>query len=289
MIRPYAAVALLCCGTAALAAAPTDAALGNLAYRGIHGATVTLRDGRYEGARYVEGGLARPVVTLHPAPRLRIDLDGDGVEETVVVLTATSGGSGEFTYLAVVDSRGGKLENIATVGLGDRVMLKRLLARDARLVAEFVAAGPDDPSCCPTQVTESVYALKDNALVRDANRVLGSLSPADLAGSWRLLRIGSEDLPPAVLVTAEFTPGRVSGRGGCNRYFGSVSGSGADDLHIGALGSTRMACPGPADQVETRYFSALGSVSSIRFVLGRLALPYAERGSSGLLLYERLP
>jgi heat shock protein HslJ len=52
--------------------------------------------------------------------------------------------------------------------------------------------------------------------------------------------------------------GRVSGRGGCNRYFGTSTTAG-ELLSVGALGSTKMACaPALMDQ-ETRFFQALGS------------------------------
>jgi heat shock protein HslJ len=274
--------------TTATGAAPADAELGNLAYRGIHDQPVTLQDGRHEGAPYVAEGAARPIVRLHPAPRLQVDLDGDGDAEAVVLLSQTSGGSGEYTHLAVVARRDGGAQNLSTVNLGDRVMLKRLEAQDARIVAEIVTAGPNEPACCPTQKTENVYELQDGALTRVSSRVLGNLSPADLAGAWRLVQIGTQAIPEQVVVTAEFTPGRIAGRGGCNRYFGAIAGSGANDLRIGPLGATQMACSEPAGSTETRFLSAMGRVTGIRFMLGRLALLATESGTAEMLLFERL-
>jgi heat shock protein HslJ len=50
--------------------------------------------------------------------------------------------------------------------------------------------------------------------------------------------------------------GKVSGRGGCNRYFGTVEISG-DKLKFGAMGSTKMACPEALMDQEDRFLAAL--------------------------------
>jgi heat shock protein HslJ len=50
--------------------------------------------------------------------------------------------------------------------------------------------------------------------------------------------------------------GKVSGNGSCNRFFGTAKIDGAA-IHFGPLGSTRMACPGPAMEQETKYLNAL--------------------------------
>jgi putative lipoprotein len=64
--------------------------------------------------------------------------------------------------------------------------------------------------------------------------------------------------------TLDFAPdARVSGTGGCNRYFGTA-GFTPGALRFGKLGSTRMACPGPSMQDETRFFHALNAVRAAR-------------------------
>jgi hypothetical protein len=52
------------------------------------------------------------------------DLDGDGFEEAVVVLTYSSGGTGLVSFLAVVRRQDGALRNVATTALGDRVPVR---------------------------------------------------------------------------------------------------------------------------------------------------------------------
>lgn len=79
---------------------------------------------------------------------------------------------------------------------------------------------------------------------------------------WLLASYGDPDNPTPVLPDSEITAlfnaadGRVSGRSGCNNYFGSYTVDG-DALTIGPLGSTMMACPEPLMQQEQAYTAAL--------------------------------
>lgn len=56
-------------------------------------------------------------------------------------------------------------------------------------------------------------------------------------------------------VTLEFRDGRISGFGGCNRYFGSYSNN-QQQLHFSGIGITRMACPNGMD-IEKSLISSL--------------------------------
>jgi heat shock protein HslJ len=87
----------------------------------------------------------------------------------------------------------------------------------------------------------------------------GSPSPI---GSWRATGIGGEVISADVEVTATFgTDGRVSGKGGCNRYSGSFTVTGSA-IAVGPIMATRMACLGEGGRVEGRYLAALGAVTS---------------------------
>jgi heat shock protein HslJ len=81
-----------------------------------------------------------------------------------------------------------------------------------------------------------------------------------LAGTtWRAETIMGRPVIDASASTITFeADGRVSGRGGCNRYFGTSTVAG-EQLSFGAMGATKMACaPALMDQ-EARLFQALGS------------------------------
>ena len=67
------------------------------------------------------------------------------------------------------------------------------------------------------------------------------------------------------------TDGKVSGSGGCNRFFGSYSASGST-IRLGPLGSTKMACAEDLMNSETRFFEALQSATRYRIDGDRLRL-----------------
>ena len=94
----------------------------------------------------------------------------------------------------------------------------------------------------------------------------------DLRGTWIAEDIDGAGVIDNAQATLDFAPnGRVAGRGGCNRYSGSVTTSGASIL-MGELVSTKMACaPALMDQ-ETRYMAALQAVRSYRMEDSNLVL-----------------
>jgi heat shock protein HslJ len=106
----------------------------------------------------------------------------------------------------------------------------------------------------------------------------------ELAGTaWTLVAFETEDgvVPavPAAPATLEFSAeseqsGKVSGTGGCNRYFASFSRSG-DHLGIGQAGSTRMMCSPERMEQEDRYLQALQVVTWCELRDGELLLTYA--------------
>ena len=81
-----------------------------------------------------------------------------------------------------------------------------------------------------------------------------------LAGDWRVLAIGEESVQEATKPTLTFdAEGKVSGLGGCNRFFGSVE-FGEETLKFGPLGATRMACGETVDTQERKLLMALERV-----------------------------
>jgi len=147
------------------AAALTVDRLQQATYTGILDDPVTLVDGRYEGKPFVPGSATRPIVKLVPGVIATGDLNGDDIDEAVVVLAHSAGGSGVFMYLATVRDNGGKPENIATVRLGDRVKVLAVRIDDGRIVADLVQHGPNDPMCCPTSKVRRAWLLQDGELV----------------------------------------------------------------------------------------------------------------------------
>jgi heat shock protein HslJ len=87
-------------------------------------------------------------------------------------------------------------------------------------------------------------------------------------------------------VTLVFSNGRVSGHSACNRYFGSVvENGGPGEIALSQLGSTRMACPPEATELEDRYLQALQHVARFGFLNGKLVLTWQQDDSVNHMLF----
>ncbi len=63
------------------------------------------------------------------------------------------------------------------------------------------------------------------------------------------------------------TDGRVSGSGGCNRYFGAVKVNGSK-IHFDGIGVTKMMCAPDVMTQEGKFFDALNNAHSYSIGLG---------------------
>lgn len=113
-----------------------------------------------------------------------------------------------------------------------------------------------------------------------------------LEGRWQLANIGERPLPPVssggTPVTAEFAGGRLSGSGGCNRYTTSYQTTG-QQLQVGTIASTRMACSEPIMQQEFRYFTALQGAQSYSINPQGLQITYKTATETGVLRFVAAP
>jgi putative lipoprotein len=82
--------------------------------------------------------------------------------------------------------------------------------------------------------------------------------PRSVAGtSWRTETIMGHPVIDNSASTITFeAAGRVTGRGGCNRYFGTAAIE-DERLSFGPLGATKMACPPALMDQERRFFGVL--------------------------------
>ena len=90
------------------------------------------------------------------------ELNGQPI--AAVVLKTEPGGSGTFYDLAIAALVDGNPVNVATVSLGDRVIVNTLAIEGNEVVVDMVTHGPNDPMCCPTQEVIQRYALEDGKL-----------------------------------------------------------------------------------------------------------------------------
>ena len=145
--------------------------LRNISFQGVHGQTVKLKDGGYEGPTFDASGASRLGVELIEQLMVSGDMTGDGHAEAAVFLTASSGGSGVYNYLAIVTKNGSSYQNIATMNLGDRVQVRALRYAGGTLILDFITAGPEDAACCPSLKMRNTCLLYTSDAADDRPRV----------------------------------------------------------------------------------------------------------------------
>ena len=136
---------------------------------------VKLRAGQFD-TKAESSGFSRTIYRLKFAEdslwRSDGDLNGDGSRDAVVLLTEETGGSGFYTYLAVMLNFDGVPLNVATFFLGDRIMVHDLLIEEGEVEVRLTIQGAGDALCCATQTEQLRYALVDHQLVERGRRVL---------------------------------------------------------------------------------------------------------------------
>lgn len=142
--------------------------------------------------------------------------------------------------------------------------MKRTASRAVVLALAFVLAGCES-------------AVSDDSAHDDAR-----LTQQD----WVAQSIAGKPVVQVGRVTLSFAEGRVSGRGGCNHYSGTVEyGKGA--IKIGPLISTKMACvEGGLMQQESAYLSTLQGAERYDATAGG-KLTITTR--TGVIIYDGVP
>lgn len=262
--------------------APTQKQLENATYDGLQlaGGAVTLQDGKWEQAR-TQASLVRHF-------RVTGDLDGDGAMEAAAILTESGGGSGVLGYIALVGFREGKLTNLATVPLGDRVQVRGVRILPKRVEADVIQAGPGDPVCCPGDMLTRAWSYEGAGLLElprgPAERfALGALDRTNwVLRGWDL----ETAAPPEPEVTLSITGTGFTGFSGCNSYSASVKSGYLGQLEVGPPAATQKACGAEAMKVERQLLDRLPKVTAMSFVDGRLALSYSDGARTRGLIFE---
>ena len=73
------------------------------------------------------------------------DLNGDGTDDAVALLIVDAGGSGTFTYLAAIINENGVAKPVASIFLGDRIIVKSLNIQSGEIEVNLLTRQPDEP------------------------------------------------------------------------------------------------------------------------------------------------
>jgi len=116
----------------------------------------------------------------------------------------------------------------------------------------------------------------------------GSVGGLSLPGSeWLLEDLAGGGVLDQVQATLTFLEaGKVAGNGSCNRFFGTAEIHG-ENVKFGPLGATRMACPEPVMNQETKYLRALQAAE--RFAWKDPYLLIYCKGFEKPLRFTRMP
>ena len=167
----FALVACGACGHSATPAAPAKAAtpiamtaLKNATYHLAFDPTRTMRlvNGAASDGSDLEGTMQLSTTLLDSITRGTLP---DGRADAAVVLVTNAGGTGSFYDLALMADSSGTPVNVASVGLGDRVVIKAMRLYGDSVSVTLVTQGPKDPMCCPTLEATRHFVLDGGRLI----------------------------------------------------------------------------------------------------------------------------
>lgn len=269
-------------------------ALKNATYSGFQVVVnpVRLNHGTWEGKPHAPGGASRPSIDFVGNYYQIGTIASKDAAAAVVFLSESSGGSGVFLYMAVVEKINDALVNTATTPLGDRVQVRAVRMEKGTLAVDVLQAGPQDAACCPGDLVTRSWRWEAGRLVESASPVMaGRLSLDVIAGvSWKLSTWQIDEPAPGYPeITLAYDNGRITGSAGCNRYFASVTiGESPSDLQVVSSGTTRMMCPETTMAVEQRFLKQLAGVNKFGFLAGQLILSLTIDGQRASMLFNRM-
>lgn len=239
---------------------------------GIFDTAVTLKHGQYEGPPFVLDGHARPELRLWPELMRSADLDGEGGDEKIGLVSETSGGSGERVYLIAATSDADESHAWPAVLLGDRVKVRTMQVRSGEIVLEIIEAGPEEALCCGTQLTRLVYGLHGQGLVLKDRKPQGRLSIELLQSSnWIMLDRPGDRLnalhPACVELRIQDT--QITWNVSSHLYIGSVDEISPGQIEISDVAPAVSGLEADFSPQE-RLISRLASVTRYTFRAGRL-------------------
>lgn len=268
---------------------PTLEQVKSAAISGVFDQAVTLANGVYEGPPAAPGAASRPRLVVWDPTFHTADLDGVIGNEAVVMLGSTSGGSGDFTHIAVFGMRDGALANLATLPVGDRTRLQSLWVERGKVVMDVIEVGPQDAACCGTQVARRTFGFEGGTFKQLSSEVRGMLALSMLsANEWTLVEIDGQPVPTDVdppLIHVEGN--RIRGFAGCNRFTASVAETKPGEIEIGAAAAEQKACPAPQMDLEQKFLAQLDAANRYSYVAGQLALTWTDGERTGTLLFRK--
>ena len=246
--------------------------------------TAQLQDGEYH-EQIAEGSASETVISLTNDVAYG---ELDGSKAAAAILTTTTGGSGTFYELALIQVQEGMPVNVATTFLGDRVKILSLQIQDDRIIVEMIGQGPDDPMCCPAQWLRKTFEYEGGNLIETSAEELGKVSAPELLGeTWMWVRfvdpIESYDVANPEDYTMEFMPDdTVILKADCNMANGVYAASNGE-IDIEILMTTLAMCA--PDSLGDTFIAQLNEAA--RYFFEGSSMFYDIPVDSGTMEFER--
>ena len=123
-----------------------------------------LKDGLFQESA-VPGSATKTMVSLGKDHAFG-DVNDDGAEDAAVTLIVNPGGSGTFTYLALVINEDGMAKPMPSVLLGDRIIVRSLAIQPGAVFVTMLTRKSDEPmSAEPTVEVALTFRLQADKLV----------------------------------------------------------------------------------------------------------------------------
>jgi len=144
----------------------SQSVLLNSIYRSPDWGEFQLRDGVYYRTPPTSQESPESYTTRFQDPIFYGDINADGLEDALVILSTQNGGSGHFIELAAVLDQNGNPYNVATMSLGDRVAVESGKVENEGIVLNMRVQGPNDGLCCPSQFVTWNFVLNGSQLIK---------------------------------------------------------------------------------------------------------------------------
>jgi heat shock protein HslJ len=235
-------------------------------------------------------GSATRIVTRHFGNELRKDLDRDGREDIVFLITQEPGGTGTFYYVVAALATEGGYRGSQGLLLGDRIAPQTTESgRDGIVIVNYTDRAPGEPFTAEPTIGKSIWLLFNPATMQfgevtkdfagEADPALMRLDMKIWAWSRTTYADGREIVPrQAERFTLTFAAdGTFASMTDCNTLRGQFSVTG-DTLAFGPVAATRMFC---ADSQESDFVAVLEGARAFRFTSrGELILELDGEGSA---------
>jgi len=276
-----------------------SAAVRNAVYL-IEGTPIALVDGAAETPA-AAGSSSRVITRIWDEPVLA-DLNGDGVDDAVLILTHSTGGSGTFYYVAAAIASVDGYSGTAGLLLGDRIEPIAIEARDGKVSVRFMVRGIGASLADPPTIMRTRDFMYDGGphdagddggddgngrLVEVAHDFEGEADPDSMTlgmHTWTWVETAyNDDMIVKPIQTEAFTltfaDGRVQGATDCNHFSGAYT---VDDRKIqfdDKMAMTKMYCEGSQEaefvkmllEVRSYFFTSKGQlILEIKFDSGSM-------------------